>query len=200
MNKKEFLTQLRQGLAGLPQAELEERLLFYGEMIEDRIEEGCSEEDAVAAVGSVEEIIAQIVAEIPLATLVKEKIKPKKSLSGWVIALLVLGAPIWLSLLITAFSVVFAVYISLWSVVISLWASFAAVAVSGLGILAGGIYFIGINPIFTGLILIGAGLACIGVSILLFFGCKLVTKGLILLTKLPIRIIKNAIVRKGKAV
>ena len=200
MNKKEFLTQLRQGLAGLPQAELEERLLFYSEMIEDRIEEGCSEEDAVAAVGSAEEIIAQIVAEIPLATLVKEKIKPKKSLSGWVIAMLVLGSTLWLSLLIAAVSVVFSVYISLWSVILSLWASFVAVAVSGLGILAGGIYFIGINPIITGLILIGAGLACIGVSILLFFGCKLATKGLILLTKLPIRIIKNAIVRKGKAV
>ncbi|MBR2013028.1 MAG: DUF1700 domain-containing protein [Clostridia bacterium] len=200
MTKKEFFMQLRQGLAGLPQAELEERLLFYSEMIEDRIEEGYAEEDAVAAVGSVEEIIAQIVAEIPLATLVKEKIKPKKNLSGWVIALLVLGAPIWLSLLIAAVSVVFAVYISLWSVILSLWASFAAVAASALGILVGGIYFIGINPIFTCLILIGAGLACIGVSILLFFGCKLATKGLIWLTKLPIRIIKNAIVRKGNAV
>lgn len=200
MNKKEFFMQLRQGLAGLPQAELEERLLFYSEMIEDRIEEGYAEEDAVAAVGSVEEIIAQIVAEIPLATLVKEKIKPQKRLSGWVIALLVLGAPIWFSLLIAAVSVVFSVYVSLWSVIIALWASFVAVVVAALGLLAGGIYFFGVNPIFTCFILIGAGLACIGAAILFFFGCKLATKGLIWLTKLPLQIIKNAFVRKGNAV
>ena len=49
MNKQEFLSQLRKGLAGLPQNDIEERLAFYGEMIDDRIEEGLSEEEAVSA-------------------------------------------------------------------------------------------------------------------------------------------------------
>ena len=37
MNKQEFLTQLRQGLSGLPQDDIEKRLTFYSEMIDDRI-------------------------------------------------------------------------------------------------------------------------------------------------------------------
>ena len=44
MNKQEFLAGLRKGLSGLPQEDIEERLLFYSEMIDDRIEEGMEEE------------------------------------------------------------------------------------------------------------------------------------------------------------
>ena len=52
MNKSEFLGALRKGLHGLPQDDIEERLAFYGEMIDDRTEEGLSEEEAVSAVGA----------------------------------------------------------------------------------------------------------------------------------------------------
>ena len=57
MNKQEFLAGLQKGLSGLPQEDVEERLTFYGEMLDDRMEEGLSEEEAVAAAGSVEEIV-----------------------------------------------------------------------------------------------------------------------------------------------
>lgn len=43
MNKQEFLAELRKGLSGLTQDDIEERLTFYNEMLEDRIEEGFSE-------------------------------------------------------------------------------------------------------------------------------------------------------------
>lgn len=59
MNKQEFLAELQKGLSGLPQEDRDERLTFYGEMLDDRMEEGLSEEEAVAAVGSVEEIVRQ---------------------------------------------------------------------------------------------------------------------------------------------
>ena len=49
MGKQEFLAQLRKGLQGLPQEDIEERLTFYSEMIDDRMEEGLSEEEAVSA-------------------------------------------------------------------------------------------------------------------------------------------------------
>ena len=48
MNKQEFIALLRKGLSGLPQKELEERLTFYSEMIDDRIEEGLTETTAYA--------------------------------------------------------------------------------------------------------------------------------------------------------
>lgn len=42
MNKNEFLSALKARLSALPPNELEERLEFYSEMLEDRIEEGLS--------------------------------------------------------------------------------------------------------------------------------------------------------------
>ena len=48
MTKQEFLNQLRMGISGLPQEDISERLTFYREMIDDRMEEGLSEEEAVA--------------------------------------------------------------------------------------------------------------------------------------------------------
>ena len=116
MRKQEFLSQLQKGLIGLPQEDIEEQLVFYSEMIEDRIEEGLPEEEAVAAIGPVEEVVSQIVAETPFSKLVKERIKPKRALRAWEIVLLVLGSPLWLSLLIGAFAVLLGVYISVFSV------------------------------------------------------------------------------------
>ena len=47
MNKEEFLNSLRKRLKGLPNNEIEERISFYSEMIDDRVEEGMSEEEAI---------------------------------------------------------------------------------------------------------------------------------------------------------
>ena len=121
MSKQEFLDCLRKGLSGLPQEDIEERLTFYSEMIDDRIEEGLSEMEAVSAIGTVDAVITQVLADTPLTKLVKEKAKPKRTLRAWEIVLLVLGSPIWLSLLIAAFIITLAAYIVVWSVVITLW-------------------------------------------------------------------------------
>ena len=44
MHKQEFLDGLRARLRGLPEADIAERLAFYSEMIDDRTEDGLSEE------------------------------------------------------------------------------------------------------------------------------------------------------------
>jgi uncharacterized membrane protein len=66
MTKEAFIMWLREAFSDYPQEEVGERLRFYIEIIEDRMEEGMSEEDAVASVGSLEEVIAQIQADMPL--------------------------------------------------------------------------------------------------------------------------------------
>jgi len=38
MDKKEFLSELEKRLQGLPKADIEERLEFYSESIDDRVE------------------------------------------------------------------------------------------------------------------------------------------------------------------
>ena len=63
MNKHEFLAALRRELTALPHGELTEQLNFYNEMIDDRMEEGMTEEDAVAGIGSVASIAAVILAD-----------------------------------------------------------------------------------------------------------------------------------------
>ena len=199
MNKREFLAQLRKGLSGLPKDEIDERLTFYSEMIDDRTEEGLSEEDAVREIGSVDEIITQIAADIPLSVLVKEKVKPKRKPGAWKTAFLVLGSPVWLSLLIAAVSVVLSFYLVLWAILLSLWCVFIAFAVCGIGGAAGGIFLSCSGSLITGIAVIGAGCVCAGLSVFLFFGCRAVTKGILFLTKKLTVGIKRLFIGKEKA-
>ena len=199
MNKQEFMAQLRKGLSGLPKDDVDERLAFYSEMIDDRVEDGIPEETAVSGIGSVPELVEQIVADIPLAKLVREKIAPKKKRTAWEIVLLVLGSPIWLSLLVAAFAVALALYAALWSVAVALWAVFAALAAGGLAGVAAGVYFAVGGKVLTGVAVAGAGLVSAGLSVFAFFGCKAATKGILKLTgKLAIRI-KNCFIKKEEA-
>ena len=177
MLKQEFLNALRDKLSGLPQADIEERLTFYGEMIDDRMEEGLSEQEAVEAIGPVDEVVSEIVAETPLSKLVKEKIKPKRKMRAWEIILLVLGFPLWFPLLITALVLILVFYIVLWTLVICLWAIEVALWASALACLVGtvGLFITGQPiPAFGAL---GAALILAGLSILLFFACKAATLG-----------------------
>ena len=175
MTKLQFLLSLNEKLSTLPKEEAEERLRFYSEMIEDRMEEGLTEEEAVAAVGSVEEIAADVAPT--------KNEKPKRRLKTWEIVLLVAGSPIWFSLLVAAFAVALSLYVSLWAVIVSLWATFGAVAGCILGCIAAGIGFFLYGSIPSGMAMLGAGCVCAGVAIALFFGCKAATKGTVLLTK-----------------
>ena len=196
MNKQEFLVQLRKGLSGLPKDDIDERLTFYSEMIDDRMEEGLSEETAVREIGTVDELISQIIADIPLTKLVKERITPNKRLKAWEIVLLVLGSPIWLSILIAVFAVILSLYVSLWSVIIALWAVFVSLIGCVLGCIAGGIVFACCGNVLTGIAMIGASLVCAGLSVFMFYGCKAVTKGILILTKKLAVWIKNCFIKK----
>lgn len=166
MTKLQFLMALQKKLTSLSAQEQEEHLRFYEEMIEDRIEEGLSEEEAVAAVGSSDEIAAQI-----LAGFLDPAQTPRKH-KTWVVLLLILGAPLWISLLAAAVSVVVSLYVALWSVVISLWAIFGSLIACALAGVLAGILFAVIGKYLTGIAIAGAGIACAGLSIFLFYGCK----------------------------
>lgn len=198
MTKQDFLTALRESLTGLPKSDVEERIDFYAEMIADRMEDGLTEAEAVAAIGSVEEIAAQIVDDYPIGKLVKQKMRPKRRLSAWEIVLLVLGSPVWLSLLISLFAVLLSLYAVLWSVIVSFWSMFAAWIGSSLGTLVGGVYLLCTGSIPTGLVSIAAAFVCAGLAIFAFFGCKAATKGVARLTKSALRAMKKACMRKGE--
>ena len=198
MLKQEFLNALREGLNGLPEADIEERIAFYGEMIDDRIEEGRTEEAAVAEIGTVEEVVQQIVEETPLTRLVKEKIKPKRKMRAWEIVLLILGFPLWFPLLVAAGAVVLALYVTLWSLVIALWAIEVAFIVSAVALLCGTVVFFVSGHGLAGLFVLGAALIFAALSIFLFFGCVAASKGTVLLAKKIVIGIKNLFVGKER--
>ena len=100
MEKEEFLEELRNRLNGLPQKDIDERVSFYSEMIDDRVEDGMTEEEAINNIGGIDEVVKQIASETPISSLVKERVKPKNDLGPVVIALLILGFPLWFPLLI----------------------------------------------------------------------------------------------------
>ncbi len=182
MNKIEFLAELKKGLSGLPKEDIEERLSFYSEMIDDAVEEGASECEAVGAIGEVKDVATQILADTPITKLVKERVKPNRALKVWELLLLILGSPVWLSLLLAAIAVVLAVYIVIWSLVITLWAVEASFAASSLGGVAAAIFFAIEGNTLTGLAMLGAAIFLAGLAIFLCFGCKAATKGMFILT------------------
>lgn len=191
MSKQAFLAQLRKGLSGLPQDDIEERLTFYSEMIDDHVEDGLSEEEAVSAIGSVDDIVAQAVSETSLVKIAKERIKLKRRLSTGEIVLLAFGSPIWLSLGIAAFAVVLSLYVSLWSVLISLWSVFASFAACSVGGVLACVVFVVGGKGASGLAMLAAGLVCAGLAIFVFYGCKAATDGTVILTKKMALWIKN---------
>ena len=199
MSKQEFLAQLRKALSGLPKDDIEERLTFYREMIEDQMEEGLSEEEAVAAVGSVDEIVTQVITETSLTKNEKERMKSKRRLSTGEIVLLALGSPIWLSLGIAAFAVFLSLYVSLWAVIISLWAVFVSFAACSIGgVLAWVVFTVGGNGA-SGLAMLAAGIVCAGLAIFMFYGCKAVTDGTLILTNKMVIWTKNCSIKKEVA-
>lgn len=195
MNKQEFLAQLREGLSGLLQEDMEERLMFYSGLLDDQMEEGLSEEEAVAAAGPVEEIVRQTISDTPLTKIVKERIRPKRRLHAGELVLLVLGAPIWLPLGFAAIAVFFALYVVLWSALVSLWAGFVSLGAGAVGGVLAGIGLIAGRGAAR-LTLLAAGLVCTGLAIFLFFGCKAATTGIVALTRRIAVWTKNRFLRR----
>ena len=196
MNKQAFLTRLREGLSGLPQDDIAEHLTFYGEMIDDRIEDGLSEEAAVAEIGPADRIVDQIMAEIPITKLVRERVKPKRRLQAWEIILLVLGSPIWLSLLIAAFAIVLSLYIVIWAVIVSFWAADLALAAASLGGLMAANLLIFRGEVTQGLLMLSAAFVLAGLAIFLFFGCRAMSRTALVLKVKLTSIIKSMFLRK----
>ena len=179
MTKREFLMDLRMGLAGLPPEDIEDRIAFYGEMIDDRMDDGLTEEAAVAEIGPVDAVIAQIMADIPLSRLLKERVRPKRTLRAWEVVFLLLGAPMWLPLLLAAACVLLALYIAMWAVIIALYAVDLSLAATGVAGIMAIFAYVSNGNLPGAAALFGAGLVCAGLAMLLFFAFNRVAKGIL---------------------
>lgn len=196
MTKQEFLTSLRAKLQGLPQQDIDERVSFYEEMINDRIDEGEKEEDIIAELGSVDDVVRTIAADIPLAKIVKHKMKPKRRIRGWEIALIVLGFPLWFPLVITLMVLILVFCILVWTMVIvsySVEAALIGATVSSAACFAA--YFLHGE---MNLAVLGTSVLSFGAALLMIAACIGATIGSAKLSKRIITGVKMLFIKKGE--
>lgn len=176
MNKSEYIEALKDMLTDFPADETERFLLYYSEMIDDRVDDGMTEEEACLSIGDIEAAAKQIKSEMPMSAIVKSNVKAKvenererRGGIGWLVVLAVVGFPIWFPLALALLMIVFALLICIWSLVLSLWVIFASFAASAVLLIPSAVYaavYSGIGPC---LLYIGTALVCVGISIVFFW-------------------------------
>lgn len=178
MTKNEFILRLADALKGLPREEADKSLSYYSEMVDDRMDDGMNEEEAVASLGDPEEIADKIKDELPFLTAAKARVKSRER-KGLVTVMLILGFPLWFSMLAVFAAVMLVIYVCIWAVDAALWSAVAAFAAAALGCLVGsGVMFItGFWP--YSFFVLGGGLVSAGIAALLFLGVLWSTKQMI---------------------
>lgn len=200
MDKSAFLSALQTALDGLPPEDTARFLAFYDEAIADRMEDGASEGEAVAALGAPDEIARQILEELPLPQLVRAKMKPRRAWRVWEIVLLAVGSPVWLPLLLAAAVLLLTFYLLLWTLVAVLYTLDLSLAAGGLAGFIGAFCRLTAAHTAAGTLCLGIGLFCAGVAIFLFFGCNQSARGALALGGQVLRAVKRAVIGRRKNV
>ncbi len=196
MTREIFFNELRGKLKGLPKDDIETRIAFYDEMINDLMDEGLSENDAIDKIGPVDRIVDEIASDTSLTKLVKERIRPKRKMSAMEIVLLIVGFPLWFPLLLTAFILTLVGYLLIWVLVLVMYVieiSLAALVLSGIVVFAMTLFEETINYVA-----IGSAIFACGAILLTFPLTKLVTKLTIKLSRNIVLGIKRKFVRRGE--
>ena len=186
MNKQEFLNELQKKLFSLEQSDIDKYKDYYSEMIDDRIEDGLSEEEAVFDLGEIENIISQILSDCPRRKAVETtniETKSKKLSSGWIILITVLTAPFWFPFVTSVISVAFSLIIAAFAVIIALYAIVFAFFVFGIISMAACAVELFAFNVIEFAICLGLGLVFLGFSILLLFGTNWLLKNIFKLIK-----------------
>ena len=195
MTQQAFIDALSAALASLPPADRNRSLDYYREIIGDRMEEGCSEEEAVAALGDPALIAKQILEETQSPVLETADPSPasgnaanaaeksRKALKAWEIILLILGAPLWLPLLLAGLILLLSFFLVLWVLVLCLYLIPVCLFSSGIGFAVGAFFFFPVPGLAPAALLFGSGLILLGLGILLFIALGPVTRGIARLTK-----------------
>lgn len=181
MTRAEFLRELDAALGQLPAQERQKQQDFYAEMLDDMREDGISEEAAVEKLGDPRAAEEKVLQELPLPALVKSRVRPSGGWTAATIVLLVLGSPIWFSLLIAVIAVVLAVYVVIWALIAALFAVVLSIGVAGLAVVAALLWAMP-GSVAVGLMTAGAGIALLGLAVLAFVGAGYAARALVRLT------------------
>ena len=195
MTKADFLQLLERALSQLSEEERRANLEYYSELLDDMLEEGMTEAEATAKLGSPAAIAESILQEMPLSKLVSTRMKPKSGWTPLAIILAVVGSPVWVPLLLAGVAVVAALFVSIWAlavvaVVVVLALALAVIAAPVLAVRTA------VLTLPLGLLLLGGGLVLLGLCVLGGLMAVELCKLLAQLTVLLARKIKGLFIRK----
>lgn len=193
MTKQEFLSELERALGKLPHTEAEQALAFYDEAISDRMEDGLSEAEAVADLGPIDAIAAQIAAETPpIPRAIARANTGSRTLN---IVLLAVFSPIWVPIVLALAAATLAVYVAIWAVIAALWAVDAVLVLMPLAGLAALASTVGGGMPLPGVFVFGLSLVSSGFGLVAFFAVLWASKLLFRATRSFARWIASLFVR-----
>lgn len=169
MKKQAFINRLNKGIRLIGYRECQDIVKYYSEIIDDKIDEGMDEEDAVESLGSVDKIIAKTLNDNNIIYVQNNDSRERKNLL--IIVIVVLTFPLWIGIIGALLGVLVAfLAVALSGIVVSL---------CGLGLLVKSIVMICLNNI--SFIELGSSFILIGVgnllTVLFFKFGKWIVKG-----------------------
>lgn len=199
MNRTEYLGKLAAQIATLPDEEITRSLAFYSEAIDDRMEAGLSEEEAVAQLEPPAVAARTIIEELPIVP--RAVAVTRRRSESLFLTLAVIGSPIWLSLAIGVVGAAAGIYIAIWAMVFALWAiviCFAAGPLLGVGVLIWDLAIMGFttDAFAEGLWQFGIGVILGGLGLLLIRPAIAATRGLAGLSARWIKAVAARFVRR----
>lgn len=196
MKKEEFLEELENLLLGISEEERADAIAFYRSYFEDAGEE--NESSILEELGSPQKVADSILKDLGVDTqtagtgnaqggadtgntgyynAAQQQVPPQKDNAGMTvlfIVLAVLASPIWLSLLVVAASIVFAIIVTVFALAVSAVAVMAALLIGGVVLTISGIMLIPGGNLAAGIGLIGGGCLIVALGLLALLLCVLV--------------------------
>lgn len=160
MDKIDFIEILADELTyHMKPSEIHQLINYYEEMIDDLMEEGYSELEAVEKLGDPKQLAREA------AGIQEIEIDVPRRFSPLVVLLLIIGFPLWGSLLFAFLMLVLSVYIVIWCVPFTTGVFGGSMAFAGI-ICVLAVPFSLANPFFYTVTVLGAGALCFGIGLL----------------------------------
>ncbi len=178
MTKSTFIDELRGLLESLNEDECNKFISYYEEIIEDYKESGLTEQEVIEKIGSPQSIANNILSE-------QDSINiniPSFNSKILNMILLILGFPLWGSLLLTAVLLILSAYIIIWCIPFTTGVSSIAFFVASLVSIIGSPFMMA-DVLTVGIVQLGLGITSVGISILLGLVTIYLSKKFIVITK-----------------
>lgn len=177
MNKNDFLKKLSVLIDDLPKVEKDRILTFYSETLEDHIEEGMTQEEAVASLEDVHEIAEKILMESHIVQRDRmDSGKNQKKTTNRI--LLLIGSPLWVPILFTCYLLALTAYLLVWVTVVVMYVVVLCFAISAIACLLISL-FLFMPHWLSAILALGTGIFFVGLTIVTFYSVTLVSTAIL---------------------